>query len=120
MDVNLVILAGRLTRDVTLSFTTTQVEVAEFGVAVNKIWMSKGEKKEKVMFIDCVCFGKTAININKFFHKGKSIYLQGELDLNTWEKDGVRHSKHKINVLHFQFIDKAEKKQDEPPQDTPF
>lgn len=111
---NLIVLMGNLTRDVKLSYTPNQVEVADFGIAVNKKFKSSnGEQKESVLFIDCVAFKKNAVNLNKFVSKGDPIFLTGELQHDTWKaKDGTKRSKHRVIVEKFQFLGgKTEPKQ---------
>ena len=117
MDYNRVILAGRITRDIEISFTPQQTQVCEFGLAINKKWTTKGgEKKEKVCFIECNAFGKTAELIGKYFSKGKGILVEGELDFSTWEKNHVKFSKHRVQVREFKFVDDAGNQQQAPPQ----
>ena len=112
MNFNKVILIGNLTRDPALSYTPSQVSVAQFGMAVNK---QRKDKKE-VMFVDCTAFGKSADNINKFFQKGDGILIEGELSLDSWtDKEGNKRSKHKVVVNGWGFIDgKKETSRDEP------
>ena len=112
MNFNKVILIGNLTRDPALSYTPSQVSVAQFGMAVNK---QRKDKKE-VLFVDCTAFGKSADNINKFFQKGDGILIEGELTLDTWtDKEGVKKSKHKVVVSGWGFVDgKKETSRDEP------
>jgi len=103
---NKVLLLGNLTRDPTLSFTPSQTAVADFGIATNRKWTSQaGEKREEVCFVDCRAFGKLAENINKFFTKGKPIFLEGRLTFDSWTaQDGTKHSKHRVTVESFQFL----------------
>ena len=66
MSFNLVILEGNLTRDPELSYTPSQDAIVNIGIATNEKWVGKdGQKNEKVMFVDCVAFKKSAENINK-------------------------------------------------------
>ena len=117
LSINKAILAGNLTRDPELEFLPTQTAVCKFGIAINKRWTGKdGQKNEKVCFVDCKAFGKTAENIAKYFTKGSPIYLEGELDLEQWEKDGKKHSMMKILVNNFQFPTSAK---DASPQASP-
>lgn len=123
MNYNLLILAGNLTRDPELKYTPSQVAVVDFGIAVNKKWTGKGgEKKETTLFIDCVAFKGTAETINKYLSKGDPILLSGELQFDSWEKDGQKRSKHKIMVNSFQFVGEAKtnepKKADD--EDIPY
>jgi single-strand DNA-binding protein len=103
---NKVLLLGNLTRDPRLSYTPSQVAVADFGVATNRRWTGQdGSQREETCFVDCRAFGRTAENINKYFSKGKPIFLEGRLTLDSWTaQDGSKHSKHRITVETFQFL----------------
>ena len=103
---NKVLLLGNLTRDPRLSYTPSQVAVADFGVATNRRWPGQdGSQKEETCFVDYRAFGRTAENISKFFKKGKPIFLEGRLSLDSWTaQDGSKRSKHRITVETFQFL----------------
>lgn len=114
---NLIVLMGNLTKDIQLSYTPNQVEMANFGIAVNKKYKTaNGEQKESVLFIDCVAFKKNAINLNKYVFKGSPILITGELQLDMWEKDGQKYSKHKVMVHSFQLLPTGQPKEQEPQQ----
>lgn len=106
MNFNKVFLGGNLTRDPTLSYAPNQTAVVDFGMAVNSKWKSKsGEDKSEVCFVDCVSFGKTAENINKYVSKGDPFFVEGRLTFDSWTaQDGTKRSKHKIAVQSFQFV----------------
>ena len=124
---NRVVLAGNLTRDPTLSYLPSQTPACEFGLAVNRKWKSKeGQSQDEVLFIDCRAYGKQAEVLNQYLAKGRSVLIEGRLKLDTWKKDGQRHSVHRVVVENFQFLgDKGEsqaapKAQPEPePEDAP-
>lgn len=98
---NKVILLGNLTRDPELRYTQgNDLAVARTGLAVN----SKYKNKEEVMFIDIVVFGKLAEVLNSYATKGSPLLVEGRLQLNTWEKDGQRHSRHEIIADSFQLM----------------
>ena len=104
---NKVIMAGNLTRDPELSYLPSQMAVVDFGLAVNHRWRDKqtGQQRENVCFIDCRCFGKQAETLKQYMAKGRSILIEGRLDLDTWEgKDGQKRSKHRIFVERFTFL----------------
>jgi len=106
-NVNIVILIGNLTRDPQLKYLPSQTAVADFGLAVNRRYKSAaGEDKEDVMFIDCSAFGKTGEMINQYFRKGKQIFIEGRLKLDTWDdkQTGQKRSKHAVIVENFQFV----------------
>ncbi len=55
--------------------------------------------------MDCRAFGRTAENINKFFKKGKPIFLEGRLTFDSWTaQDGSKKSKLRVTVENFQFL----------------
>jgi single-strand DNA-binding protein len=106
MNVNMVTLAGRLTRDVKLSYLPSQTAVAEIGLAINKHFKKQdGSKGEKTCFVDCRCFGKRAEVINKYFKKGDEIFITGSLEFDSWDgKDGTKRSKLRVFVENFEFV----------------
>ena len=103
---NKVILLGNLTRDPQLSYTPSQTAVVDFGVAMNRRWTGQdGSQREETCFVDCRAFGRMAENINKFFSKGKPIFLEGRLTFDSWTaQDGSKKSKLRVTVENFQFL----------------
>jgi single-strand DNA-binding protein len=99
MSYNKVIMMGRLTRDVEMRDLASGTKVAEFGLAVDSGF---GENK-KVTFIDVTVWSKQAEFVAKFFKKGEPIHVEGRLDLDTWEKDGQKRSKHKLTAERVSF-----------------
>lgn len=103
---NKVILLGNLTRDPELSYTPNQTAVVSFGLAVNRKWKGQdGNSKEETCFVDCVAFGSTGENINKYCSKGSPLLVEGRLTFSSWEaKDGSKRSKLNVTIERFQFI----------------
>lgn len=136
MSFNQVIMLGNLTRDPQLSYLPNQTPVVEFGIATNRKWTGQdGQAREEVCFVDCTAFGRIAENINKYFNKGKPILIVGRLIFDRWETpEGVKRSKHKINVERFTFVGGGEgeartdnqepisepTQESPPPDDIPF
>jgi single-strand DNA-binding protein len=103
---NKVFLMGNLTRDVELRHTSGNNAVANLGLAVNRRYTTaEGEKREEVTFVDCEAWGKTAETLSKYLSKGRPVFIEGRLKLDTWEKEGQKFSKLKVVVDGFQFID---------------
>ena len=104
---NKVILMGNLTRDVQLKSVAGGQAVAEIGIAVNrKFKLKDGTEKEEVTFVDCECWGPRADVIAKYFSKGKPIFVEGRLKLDSWEdKDGQKRSKMRVVIDDFQFVE---------------
>ena len=75
---NMVCIIGRLTADTELKTTNTGKSVVSFSVAVNK-------DKEHADFFDVVAWNKTAELVNRYFHKGDMIAIEGRLSSRVWE-----------------------------------
>jgi len=106
MYVNKVILYGNLTRDPELKALPSGSQVAEFGVATNRVYKDKnGAKQEEVDFHNIVSFGKQAEVINQYLKKGRPIFIEGRIRTRSWEsKDGTgKRYKTEIVLENFQF-----------------
>jgi single-strand DNA-binding protein len=104
---NKVLLMGNLTRDPELKRTSSDMAVAQIGMAVNRRYKDKtGEQREETTFVDCEAWGKTAETMAKYLSKGRPVFIEGRLKLDQWQdKDGNNRSKLKIVIESFQFVD---------------
>jgi len=96
---NNVVLIGRLTADSDLKSIGAQ-KMLRFSLAVN----TKRGQKEKTLFIDCDFWGERSEKIAPWMMKGKVVLVEGTLDLDIWEKDGVPQRKIFVNVNNVEFI----------------
>lgn len=105
-NLNKVFLMGNLTRDPELRYTPKGTAVASFGIAINSTWRTpEGEQKEETCFVDANIFGKRAEVVNKYFSKGKPIFIEGRLQFRQWEtKDGQKRNNLSVVIEDFQFI----------------
>ena len=95
-DVNKVILIGRTTHEIderSFGYTTGGTARLNISIAVNRREKRNGEWADRVSYFDVTIWGKTAENIKPYLHKGKQIAVDGYLDQQRWEKDGVKYSK---------------------------
>jgi len=106
-NLNKVLLIGRLTRDPEMRNLPSGTAVVSFGLAVNRSYTNKNtnERVEETCFVDVDAWGKTGEVIARFMKKGRQIFIEGRLKLDTWEREGQKHSKLKIVAEGFQFID---------------
>jgi len=105
---NKVILMGNITRDIELKTIASGQSVAKIGLAVNRKWRTpEGEQREEVTFVDCDAWGKTAENMAKYLTKGRPVFIEGRLKLDTWQdkESGQNRSKLGVVIDTFQFID---------------
>ena len=104
-NLNKVMLMGNITRDTVLSYLPSQTPVVDFGLAMNRKYKTKdGEQKDETCFVDCQMFGKRAETVNKYFHKGDPIFVEGRLKYDSWEKDGKKNSRIRVFVENFEFL----------------
>ncbi len=105
-SVNKVILIGNLTRDPEVKYTPKGMAVAEVGLAVNRNYTVDGDKREEVTFVDCELWGKTAELAGQYLSKGRPVYFEGRLKLDTWDDktSGAKRSKMRVVVETMQFL----------------
>ncbi|MCL4220835.1 MAG: single-stranded DNA-binding protein [Phycisphaerales bacterium] len=99
---------GNLTRDVELRHTSGNQAVANIGLAVSRRYRGNdGEMKEETTFVDCEAWGKTAETMSKYLQKGRPVFIEGRLKLDTWQdkNDGSNRSKMRVVIENFRFID---------------
>ena len=82
LNLNKVILGGRLTADVELKQTQSGVSVCKFNLAVNRRFSKEGEQNTD--FISVVAWRNTAEFIAKYFHKGSSLCIVGSIQMRSW------------------------------------
>jgi single-strand DNA-binding protein len=107
MNLNKVILIGRLTRDPQLRYTPQGTAVAEMGLAVNRSFTDgSGQKREETCFVEVVMWQKQAETCAKYLRKGSPIFVEGRLSFDSWEgNDGQRRSRLRVVAEGFQFMD---------------
>lgn len=87
---NKCIFAGRLCEEPELKTTQSGIETAAFNIAVNRDYVKPGEER-KADFLRCVAWRKTAVFINKYFHKGDGINLVCNVQSRSYDaSDGTK------------------------------
>ena len=77
---NRVMLIGNLTRDPELRYTPAGMAVASFGLATNRVWVTKqGERKEDAQFHRIVAWNKLAELCSQLLSKGRRVYVDGRI-----------------------------------------
>ena len=115
---NQVILGGRLTAEPELKHTVAGIPVTSFNVAVNRRIAGKDGTRQ-ADFITCVAWRTTAEFICKYFRKGGSICVVGNIQTRTWEDDkGNKRYNTEVIVEEVNFVDSASEKGNRPPEHT--
>ena len=101
---NKVILSGRVTRDAELSYIPNAgVPKLSFGLAVERNYQ-KDKNNKKVDFINMEMIGQHTEKLAQYVTKGKAILVEGELNIDNYEKDGERRSFTKVKVDRLEFL----------------
>jgi single-strand DNA-binding protein len=110
-NLNKVMLMGNLTRDPEIKYTPKGTAVADIGLAVNRVWSTEtGEKREEVTFVDVELWGRQAELAGEYLKKGRPVYIEGRLKLDTWDdkQSGQKRSKMRVVCENMQFLGSRE------------
>jgi len=106
-NLNKVMLIGNLTRDPELRYTPKGTAVAELGMAINRVWSNdQGQRQEDTTFVDVTLWGRQAELAQQYLGKGRPVYIEGRLQMDTWEdkNTGQKRSKLKVVGENMQFL----------------
>jgi len=131
VNINKVMLTGRLTRDPELRYTPSGVAVMTFSLALNRRYKDQsGEWKEEVSFVSVVAWQRQAELASEYLKKGSAVFVEGRLQSRSWETgEGQKRSVLEVRAERLQFLDRAKKEgeeltegkvEDTSPEDVPF
>ena len=103
---NKVIISGYVVRDAELNYIGEGVPKMSFCLGVNRSYQ-KDKDNKKSDFINFELFGKRAENLCQYVTKGKQILVEGELNIDNYEKDGEKRSFTKVKVDRLEFLSNA-------------
>lgn len=105
MYLNKAILIGNLTRDPELRSLPSGVQVANMGVATNRIWKDKnGSRQESTDYHNVVVFGRQAETTAQYLRKGSSVLIEGRIQTRSWESsDGKKNYRTEVVADRVQF-----------------
>jgi len=106
LELNKVFLIGNMTQDPEVRSLSSGTPVAEFGLAVNRRYKDRdGQPKEDTLFIQVVSWNRLADFCKDWLKKGRRVFVEGRLQTDAWEKDGVKRSRIKVHADRIQFAD---------------
>ena len=106
-NLNKVMLMGNLTRDPEVRYTPKGTAVAEVGLAINRYFSGdNGEKREETTFVDVTLWGRQAEIAGEYLKKGRPVFIEGRLQLDTWDdkQSGQKRSKLKVVAENLQLM----------------
>lgn len=97
---NKVILLGNLTRDPEVRYTPKGSAVCDLGIAVNRVYTTEGgERREEVTFVDVVLWARLAEIAGEYLKKGRPVFIEGRLQLDTWDDKQSGQKRSKMRVI---------------------
>ena len=101
---NKIVLTGRLVKAAELGYIgATGTPKMSFSLAVERNYQ-KDKNNKKVDFINCEMIGQHTEKLAQYVTKGKAILVEGELNIDNYEKDGERRSFTKVKVDRLEFL----------------
>ena len=101
---NKILLTGRVVRDAELTYIPgTGTPKLTFTIAVERSYQ-KDKNNKKVDFINCEQLGKSTENLCQYLTKGKKIAVEGELNIDNYDKDGEKRSFTKVKIDRVEFL----------------
>ena len=122
MNLNKVILVGRLTRDPESRALPSGQSVTSFGMATDRFFNDKsGQKQQQTEFHNIVAFGKLADIAAQYLTKGSLVLIEGRLQTRSWQdSSGNKRSRTEIVAERLQLGPKSAGKtvpSQEPPEE---
>jgi len=106
--INNVTLVGRLTRDPELKYTTSNVAVATFNMAVNRNFKGANGERE-ADFINCMIWRKLAELLSEWCKKGNLVGITGRIQTRSYEnQQGQRVYVTEVVAESFQILEKKD------------
>jgi single-strand DNA-binding protein len=99
-NLNKVMLMGNLTRDPEIKYTPKGTAVADLALAVNRVYSTdQGERREETTFVDVELWGRQAEIAGEYLKKGRPVYIEGRLKLDTWDDKQTGQKRSKMRVV---------------------
>lgn len=107
VEVNKVLISGRLTQDPELRYTPSGIAVTTLRMAVNSTFFSKDkDKREEVCYINVVAWRRQAETCVEYLRKGSPAFIEGRLQSRSWEtQDGQKRSTIEVQADRVQFLE---------------
>lgn len=107
-NLNKVMIIGNLTADPEVRTTPRGASLTELRLAVNRVsnGQNEGERREETTFLDVTCWGRTGEIAAQYLSKGRPVFIEGRLQMDTWEdkQTGQRRSRIRIVAENLQLL----------------
>lgn len=125
MSLNKVLLIGNLGSDPEVRYTQAGKQVVSFRVATNRRYKVEGEVREETEWFSIVAFGKMAEICSEFLKKGKSVFVEGRMQTQSWvDAAGLKHYRSQVIIENMRMIGSPNGNRtahaDEQPEEEPI
>ncbi len=110
MNLNRVIIIGRMATETETRATPSGQNVSNFRVATNRVWNDRntGQKQEQAEFHSVVAWGGLADIAQKYLKKGQLVQIEGRLQTRSWDgQDGKKNYRTEIVAENLQLGPKS-------------
>lgn len=120
MNLNKVMLIGRLGKKPEVNYVQPDVPVARFSVATSEYYKNKeGEKVENTEWHSIVSWRNNAKFAESYLDKGMLVYIEGKLQTRKWEtQDGVTRYSTDIVTDQIKILEKRETRENFVPTES--
>jgi len=101
MDLNKVMIIGRLTRDPELRATPTGLNVCTLSIATSYVYTNKqsGQKVEQTEFHSVILWTKLAEIAGQYLKKGTQVFIEGRLQTRSWDDKTSGQKRYKTEIV---------------------
>lgn len=101
MDLNKVMLIGRMTQDPQNRTTTSGQNLSSFGLATNRRWKNNntGEMQEDAQFHNIVAWGKLGEICAQYMQKGMRLFVEGRIQNRSWDDQQTGQKKYRTEII---------------------
>lgn len=107
-SLNKVQLIGNLGRDPEMRYTQNGNAIGTFSIATGRVWtdQSTNQRRERTDWHNIVCWGRLAEIASQYLQKGSQVYVEGELQTRTYDREGQTHYRTEVNCRELIMLDR--------------
>lgn len=100
MDLNKVMLIGRLTRDPEARTTPQGITVTSFSIATNRVWKdAQGVQQDRTEYHNITAWRKLGEICAQYLAKGRQVYIEGHLQTRSWDDQQSGKKQYRTEVV---------------------
>ena len=100
MDLNKVMLIGRLTRDPESRTTPQGTPIANFSIATSRVWKDQqGQQKEQTEFHNVIAWRRLGEIVGQYLKKGRQVYVEGHLQTSSWDDKTSGQKRYRTEIV---------------------